>query len=80
MPITSGSTPTATKPRNTPSGVAPSSAATARVVTRHAAAPSEIGELLPAVTLPPAANAGGSLARPSSVVSDRGSSSTVKSL
>ena len=52
----------------------------ARVITSAAAAPSEIGELLPAVTLPPCANAGGSLARPSSVVSARGSSSTVKSL
>jgi hypothetical protein len=35
---------------------------------------------LPAVTLPPWANAGGSFARPSSVVSGRGSSSTTKSL
>ena len=80
MPMIAGSTPTVTKRGSTPSGLMPSSSAFARVITSAAAAPSESGELLPAVTLPPCANAGCSFARPSSVVSGRGSSSTVKSL
>ncbi len=57
----------------------PSSSAFSLDMTRAAAAPSESGDELPAVTEPPWANAGGSLARPSRVVSGRGSSSTVKS-
>lgn len=76
MPMISGSTPTVTKLRNTPSGLMPSSTAFARDIKSAAAAPSEIGDALPAVTLPPWANAGGIFASPSSVVSGRGSSST----
>src|SRR6185503_13191523 len=79
MPMISGSTPTVANARNTPSGTMPSWSAVSRFMTSAAAAPSEIGDELPAVTLPPIANAGGSLASPSSVVSGRGSSSTVKS-
>jgi hypothetical protein len=51
-----------------------------RVVTRAAAAPSLSGEALPAVTTPLAEKAGRSEARPSSVVSPRGSSSTLNSV
>jgi hypothetical protein len=44
-----------------------------------AAAPSEYGLALPAVTVPPALKAGGSLARRSALVSLRTSSSTANS-
>ena len=49
------------------------------LMTSAAAAPSESGELLPAVTEPLVENAGLSDARPSAVVSGRGRSSTLKS-
>ena len=49
----------------------------ASLISTTAAAPSEVCELLPAVTLPFAANTGRSFARPSGDVSRRGPSSLV---
>src|SRR5438094_79139 len=82
MPISSGSQPATTKPRKTPSGSMPSALARLADMRSVAEAPSENWEELPAVTVPPSRKAGGSLARPSRVVSGRlhSSRSTVTSL
>src|SRR5207249_10405554 len=60
------------------SGLTPSDFARASDMITVAAAPSLIGELFPAVTVPLAWNAGFSLARTSRLVSARGSSSLAK--
>jgi diguanylate cyclase (GGDEF)-like protein len=49
-----------------------------QAVTTVAAAPSDVWDALPAVTIPPAAKAGLSLASPAALVSGRGPSSTSK--
>ena len=59
------------------SQVSPSSSALALLITTTAAAPSEIGEELPAVIVPSLANAGRSLASDSAVVSGRMPSSSL---
>ena len=71
MPISSASQPAKTQPRKKPIGFTPSAFARSADMMSVAEAPSENCEELPAVTLPVALNAGGSLARPSSVVSGR---------
>ena len=71
MPISSASQPANTQPRKVPSGRTPSFAAFSADTMSTADAPSENCEELPAVTLPPSLNAGGSFLRPSSVVSGR---------
>ena len=61
MPISSGFTPATAIARIHAIGFWPSSRAFSSDITRSAAAPTLIGELLPAVTLPPSGlNAGGS--------------------
>ena len=74
-PMMSGSTPATAKLTKRASGVRPSSFALAALITSTAAAPSEYGLALPAVTVPVGEKAGRSLASPSSVVSARGHSS-----
>src|SRR5260221_13864853 len=59
-------------------GVRPRALARASLITTVAAAPSLMGELFPAVTVPLAWKAGFSLARTSREVSARGSSSVPK--
>src|SRR6266404_25343 len=82
MPISSGSQAANTQPRKKPRGRTPSAFARSADMMSVAEAPSENWEELPAVTVPPALKAGGSLARPSSVVSGRlhSSRSTTTSL
>ena len=74
-PMMSGSTPATAKLTKRANGVRPSAFALAALMSSTAAAPSEYGLALPAVTVPMGENAGRSLARPSSVVSARGHSS-----
>ena len=71
----SGATPPTAKPAKRASGARPSSFSTRSLTRMDAPAPSDICELLPAVTDPRAANTGRSLPSPSSVVSGRGPSS-----
>ena len=71
----SGGTPRAAKLTKRASGVRPNCLTAFSLARISAPAPSLVCELLPAVTLPWAANTGFSLARPSSVVSGRGPSS-----
>ena len=71
----SGSTPPVAKLTKRASGVSPSALARSALITSTAAAPSENGLALPAVTEPVGTNAGRSLASPSRVVSARGHSS-----
>ncbi len=66
-----GSTPTVVWSTILARGVRPSSSAFSRVITRTAAAPSEICEELPAVTLPSSLKAGFSWESFSSEVSGR---------
>ena len=72
MPISSGFTPATAMARIQAIGFWPSSRAFSSDMTSSAAAPTLIGELLPAVTLPPSGlNAGGSDPSASSDVSRR---------
>src|SRR6202021_214647 len=73
-PISSGSTPAATKPRKMPSGSMPFCAATASLMTTQADAPSDNWLALPALMVLPS-NTGLMPASPSAVVSGRGPSS-----
>ena len=79
MPITRGSTPATALPTNEPSGSMPSSRAFASEAITSAAAPSLMPAALPAVTVPPARNAGFSAPSFSSDVSGRGCSSRTTS-
>ena len=79
MPITRGSTPATALPRKVPSGSTPRSRAFSSDAITSAAAPSLIPDAFPAVTVPPARNAGFSVASFSSVVSGRGCSSRTMS-
>src|SRR5271157_2454169 len=78
MPNSSGGQPAVAKATNRACAFRPSSAALASDMTTTAAAPSLIGELLPAVTVPFTWNAGFNPASTSSEVSARGSSSLSK--
>src|SRR5690606_5729899 len=78
MPITSGRTPATEKLTKRASGVRPYSFTAFSDASSTAPAPSDICELLPAVTVPPnwpLRNTGRSFARPSALVSGRGPSS-----
>ena len=75
MPMISGGTPATAKPRKRASGCRLKRLSAASLTTTTAPAPSEVCELLPAVTLPFAAKAGRSLASTSREVSARGPSS-----
>ena len=75
--MSTGSTPTTATAWTRASGRQPRAAATSLVVTSSAAAPSEICEALPAVTVPPSSNAGFSPASTSAVVPGRMPSSSV---
>ena len=79
MPKTSGSTPCAARETIRASGSTPSARAGRLVADSSAAAPSLSGEVLPAVTVPPATNAGLSFASFSSDVSARIPSSRSRS-
>ncbi len=76
MPIRSGSTPATALATMRATGFSPSVLARLASTTSTAAAPSLRPEEFPAVTVPPALNAAGSLASISSVVSGRGCSSS----
>src|SRR6266478_2201644 len=78
IPNSSGSTPAVAYATKRASGFNPRDLARASLITTVAAAPSLIGELFPAVTVPLAWKAGFSLARTSRDVSARGSSSVSK--
>ena len=69
--ISTGSTAASATACTRASGRQPCAAATSLVVTSIAAAPSEICEALPAVTVPPSSNAGRSPASTSCVVPGR---------
>ncbi len=72
MPISSGLTPATAMARIRAIGFKPSSRAFSSDITRSAAAPTLIGELLPAVTDPPSGlKAGGRAASASTDVSRR---------
>src|SRR5882672_6084858 len=73
-PISSGSTPAATKPRKMPSGLMPFCAATVSLITTQADAPSDNWLALPALMVLPS-NTGLMPASPAAVVSGRGPSS-----
>ena len=75
MPITSGRTPATEKLTKRASGVRPYCLIADSEASITAPAPSDICELLPAVTEPPLRNTARSLARPSALVSGRGPSS-----
>ena len=77
MPMTRGSTPATALPAKAASGSTPSARARSSLAITSAAAPSLMPLELPAVTLPPARNAGRSFASASAVESGRGCSSTV---
>ena len=79
MPMIAGSTPTVTNDLKIASGLMPSFSARFFFMTMAAAAPSDSGDELPAVTLPFAANTGRSFESASTVVSGRGISSTLNS-
>jgi hypothetical protein len=79
MPMIDGSTPTVTNDLKIAMGSMPSFSARFCFITMAAAAPSERGEELPAVTLPFAANTGRSFDSDSAVVPGRGNSSTLNS-
>ena len=72
-----GSTPASAKLRNLARGVRPNSFAFSALMMSAAEAPSQICELLPAVTLPSSINAGLRFASPSAVVPARMPSSRV---
>ncbi len=76
MPMISGGTPRAAKLTKRASGLRSNCLTAFSLARISAPAPSLVCELLPAVTLPLAANTGRSLARPSSEVSGRGPSSS----
>ncbi|MCY1519273.1 hypothetical protein D9M68_540230 [compost metagenome] len=76
MPMTSGGTPATAKPAKRASGLRLNSRRMRSDTRTTAAAPSDICELLPAVTLPRAANTGFSRASASALLSGRGPSST----
>ena len=75
MPMMRGSTPALAQATNLAMGCRFSSFTIASLITTTKAAPSLVCELLPAVTLPPAANTGFNLANASGLVSRRGPSS-----
>ena len=75
MPMMCGGTPRAAKLTKRASGVRPKRLTAASLARINAPAPSLVWLLLPAVTLPRAANTGRSLARPSRLASGRGPSS-----
>ena len=75
MPMMWGGTPLAAKLTKRASGCKPKRLTAASLARISAPAPSLVCELLPAVTLPRAANTGRSLAKPSMLVSGRGPSS-----
>jgi len=76
IPMTVGSTPATQLAPTVASGSRPYSSATASLVTSSAAAPSEICEALPAVTVPSSPNTGSSADSASTLVSRRIPSST----
>ena len=78
MPITSGSTPAVANVMKRARGLMLSCFARSALISNTAAAPSENGLELPAVTVPGTLNAGLSFASASSVVSGRGGSSRMK--
>src|SRR5207302_10448868 len=77
-PISSGLYPAVANDRKRPSGLIPRALARSADMTTVAAAPSDICEELPAVTLPLAWKAGLSASRASRDVAARGPSSTLK--
>ena len=76
IPIKSGGTPATANPTMRAIGSAPNRAAMASDMTTVAAAPSDIWEAFPAVTLPPFRNTGRKRPSASILVSARGPSST----
>ena len=77
-PISSGLYPAVAKETKRASGLMPNALARSADITTAAAAPSDICDELPAVTVPFMWNAGFSASKASSEVSARGPSSTLK--